>query len=337
MTKRYQNYINQSLADMAIAHPNLSKDALIALGPKQYSPSAPNSHQHGVLIIHGLLDTCSSMNSLYDSFCQQHYHVKSVLLPGHGRTPSDLQRTSESAWRECVDMAYHELSQEVNTITIIGLSTGATLACHLASRYPVSHLILFAPAFKLKRAPKLIVHGLNKLNDYLGPLGLHWLTKRDERCPHKYESIPTHSVYQLQKLMDHVSLALKAKPLACKILAIVSADDETISSSKAMDIVLKQANKNNKILLYSTEVTNHQPQIEVIASAIPQKQILNFSHVNMHIAPWHPRYGEHQFSKENYIGATTRRNIKKYASVFKRITYNPYYEHQLQIILDFIN
>lgn len=335
----FEHYINKTRSILSKQHPNISAKVLDEISPKQFYPDKITSKTKGVLLIHGMLDSCSTMDSYYHSFTQQGFIVKSVLLPGHGMAPDSLLTIQAKDWLECVDFAVESFKDETQHLSIIGLSTGAILACHLALKYSkIQRLILFAPAFALKPKAKPLIKALQKFNEYFPKFAKLWLVHQKETDIAKYQSITTNSVFQLLCLIEKTTNALKNTSINCPIFTILSEDDETICSTTAYKVLHKQPNIRNKVLLYSNK--NHhqvlQDSIEVISSCIPEQKILNYSHIAMHVAPSHPRYGIATQKQNKYLGAQTKQNLINYGENFARLTYNPNYQQLFEKILSFI-
>ena len=119
----------------------------------------------------------------------------------------------------------------------------------------------------------------------------------------------------------------------------ISTDDETVSSAGTIKLLLKQKHHQNKLIIYSNgKVKQPLPKsTKCITSCIPSEQILNFSHVSMHIAPEHPIYGQKKSNNDFVLGALTNQNKSNYTNKLLRLTYNPYYNDLLKKISLFIN
>lgn len=110
--------------------------------PKPYFlPGGPT----GCLLVHGFTGSPAEFYYVAQRFCEQGYTVHAPLLAGHGTSPSDMERTSWRDWLGSVEEAYRLISEKVQRVHIMGLSMGALLAIDLASRFPASSLVAFAP------------------------------------------------------------------------------------------------------------------------------------------------------------------------------------------------
>jgi len=106
----------------------------------------------GVLLCHGATGTPQSMRPWGEYLADRGYTVRVPLLPGHGTTWQEMNRTGWEDWYSCVDGAFRELHETCERVVIGGLSMGGTLALRLAQEHGprISGLILVNPAVKLE-------------------------------------------------------------------------------------------------------------------------------------------------------------------------------------------
>lgn len=104
----------------------------------------------GVLLLHGLTATTAEVRPLAARLRDRGYRVVAPLLPGHGTTPAELNRTTRQQWIQAVEQAYITLAQSCRRIAVAGGSAGAVLSLHLASEHPeLAAVICYAPALRL--------------------------------------------------------------------------------------------------------------------------------------------------------------------------------------------
>ena len=87
----------------------------------------------GVLLIHGFASTPPELRRLGDALAAGGFRCNAPVLPGHGTTPKDLERTIWQDWAACVAAAFDELAAECDEVMVAGQSMGGTLALHLAA------------------------------------------------------------------------------------------------------------------------------------------------------------------------------------------------------------
>jgi carboxylesterase len=92
--------------------------------------------RQALLFIHGFT---ASPSELYPTAELLHSlnscTVSGILLPGHGTSPADLNKTSWEDWYQAVENEISRLSKEYENVFIAGLSMGALLALYAGSKY----------------------------------------------------------------------------------------------------------------------------------------------------------------------------------------------------------
>jgi len=101
----------------------------------------------GILLIHGFTATTTEVRLLANNLTKRGYTIHAPLLPGHGTTPDELNKTTYHNWIENVEEAYSYLHQKCPTIFVAGESMGALLALNLAMKHnEISGIICYSPA-----------------------------------------------------------------------------------------------------------------------------------------------------------------------------------------------
>ena len=104
----------------------------------------------GVLFLHGLTTTTAEVRPMAKRFNDEGFTVSGILLPGHGSTPKDLNKTHRKIWIEKSEKAYLELKSKCSVVYIAASSAGCLIALQLASKHRgIRGLLLYAPAMKL--------------------------------------------------------------------------------------------------------------------------------------------------------------------------------------------
>jgi carboxylesterase len=104
----------------------------------------------GVLLCHGFTGTPQSMRPWGQYLADRGYTVRVPLLPGHGTTWQQMNRTRWQDWYACVDAAFRELHQSCELVVVGGLSMGGALSLQLAQEHGprISGLVLVNPAVR---------------------------------------------------------------------------------------------------------------------------------------------------------------------------------------------
>jgi len=106
----------------------------------------------GVLLCHGFTGTPQSLRGWAEHLATAGYTVRLPLLPGHGTTWQDMNRTTWPDWYGSVEAELVQLSARCSSVAVAGLSMGGCLALRLAIDHPdaVDGLVLVNPAVRLE-------------------------------------------------------------------------------------------------------------------------------------------------------------------------------------------
>jgi carboxylesterase len=107
----------------------------------------------GILLSHGFTGSPASMTPWARHLAGLGHTVRVPLLPGHGTTWQDMNRTRWTDWYATIDAALTELRAVCDHVVVAGLSMGGCLALRLAEQRPsdVDALVLVNPAVHVKR------------------------------------------------------------------------------------------------------------------------------------------------------------------------------------------
>ena len=348
--------IEERRADNAIPHhPDFVVDAN---SPFELYPENPkrsgNRLKYGALLIHGLLDCPFSLKDIGLRLQSNGILTRAILLPGHGTSPGDLLQVSYHDWLLAVRYGVETLRREVEQIFLIGYSTGAALSIYQALQDShISGVILLSPAIRIK-APVDIVVGWHSLVKTLSRTSTQWIYNEAEIDYAKYKSIAFNPVSQVSKLTRVIHDLRQHHTLNAPMFMVVSHEDETISSHRAIDFFSNMPNEESKLLLYTS--FDHQypdPRILSRQSHFPDLGIKHLSHASIPFAPTNPHYGQqgdyayasHTNMKEITYGAYNRIEERWYHMLYqlgmtqkkrRELTYNPDFEFMAEKIVNFV-
>ena len=120
----------------------------------------PTDGDRAVLMLHGFGDTPQTLEYLAAYVHAQGWAVRAPLLPGHGRTLDEFAASRATEWLSFARAELDALRARYDTIAIVGLSMGGSLATILASESKdVRAIVLLAPYLsmptRLRRAAAL--------------------------------------------------------------------------------------------------------------------------------------------------------------------------------------
>ena len=315
--------------------------------PYEWHPNQPT--QKGILLVHGIYDSPYTLCDIAKQLVAAGFLVRSILLPGHGTVPGDLLNTKAEAFTNAVHYGIENLAKEVKDVYLLGFSLGGTLVIEQALQNPkIKALVLISPALKTKR------HGVNLYVD-LYRIGswfknsLHWYQCTLQTSHVRYECFPYNGAHQACRLMKKVTQQLKQQTLPMPIFVAATAADESVDPFRIIKFFQQQKDQRNQLLLYSSQHLQFDDnRITIRNSAFPEKNILDFAHTGLLMAPDNPQYGEFgefkDFQHYNYklnkhpgeifLGAITPKNLKKH--VVQRLSYNPDFQFMAKAIVEFL-
>lgn len=316
-----------------------------ANSPFQLTPEDSNSNK-GILLIHGLFDSPFTMRDLAKYYQALGFHVRCILLSGHGTIPEQLKDIEYQQWLEDVSLALSSFKKIVSNIYVAGFSTGGLLAMYHALIDPdIKGVIAVCPALNLKPMVALSTHILSWTKmmierDY-------WNTKKTEQDPTKYSAFPMNAPHQVALLTEQFKKLNKYTEFTTPLFLAASEDDETISSHAAIHFFERQSNSKSRCIYYTNDIVdNEDMRITLQASRNVEQKILDYSHISLPISPENPHYGVngnfiqpvHYHDRDNLLifqGALTRRNLKKYN--IRRLNYNPQFNALCDAMAAFLN
>lgn len=108
----------------------------------------------GVLLCHGFTGSPQSLRPWAEHLAEAGYSVSLPLLPGHGTTWQDMNRSRWPEWYATLDVALSQLRARCDSVVVAGLSMGGGLALRLAEQHgddpALAGLILVNPAVKIE-------------------------------------------------------------------------------------------------------------------------------------------------------------------------------------------
>ena len=110
----------------------------------------PGTNNKGVLLFHGFTATPAEVRKLGRVLNRLGYTVRAPMLPGHGTTPADLNRTTYRDWLDAAEAAYADLAGQCKSVIVGGESNGGLISLYLAAQHPeIAAVLAYAPALLL--------------------------------------------------------------------------------------------------------------------------------------------------------------------------------------------
>jgi carboxylesterase len=113
-------------------------------------PHNPSDDRPSCLVLHGLGGGPYEMGPAIEALEAEGLRVSAPILPGHEGPGPVMPASDWRDWAAMSESAFDDLADEGRPVVVLGFSTGATLALRLATRRPVSRLVLMAPFLAIK-------------------------------------------------------------------------------------------------------------------------------------------------------------------------------------------
>jgi len=213
---------------------------------KYHQPFSHTSKSEvGVLVIHGITSTTSSMKFLAEQFADAGYNVELPGLTGHGTKWQNMNSVKYSDWIADLEKSLKKLQKRCSKIFICGLSLGGGLALYLAGKHPeIAGTILINHASKFTN-PKF----------WFVPIFRHFIKSvpavaSDIKDPNSkeiaYDRTPTNGVYEMLKMLKIVR-KMQSNILQ-PILIFKSKDDHVVPRISATFTMKKLGSKDKELI-----------------------------------------------------------------------------------------
>ncbi len=118
-------------------------------GGSFFWPGKPGQNT-AILLFHGFTATTVEVRPMAKYLNEQGYTVSGPLLPGHGVSPEELNRTSFMNWIDAAENAYLDLKSKYEHVFVLGESMGGLCTLWLAAKHPeIAGVMVFAPALNI--------------------------------------------------------------------------------------------------------------------------------------------------------------------------------------------
>jgi len=214
----------------------------------------PDSAEGAVLLVNGFLGTPNNFADLPERIANADWRVRTMLLPGHGTSPRDLDRTSALELVQAVEDEAAELKEQYGRVVLLGHSMGGAICTIVAAEQQVDGLILAAPYFSVTYH---WYYGLEPetWTDILGFANL-WLYKgqrlvqvRREEVRSKIQSYQWVSIRSLQTLTEigrEASAPATLGQVVCPVLLVHANGDRAASPNAAKRAVELMGTKSKR-------------------------------------------------------------------------------------------
>lgn len=192
-----------------------------------------------VVLLHGFTDSPRQFAALADSLFAQGDNVFVPRLPHHaerGKDVAELSRLTASELCRTADDAVDIAAGLGDSVVVLGLSVGGTLAVWAAEHRPeVRRAVVVAPPFEVARVPSMLERPLVNLGSHVPNISRR--SAPDSERPDRDPGFATHGLAQVLRLGMAVRRdAERHLPSRAEVLFLVNANDRTVKTAPVLDL-----------------------------------------------------------------------------------------------------
>ncbi|MGH3437887.1 MAG: alpha/beta hydrolase [Sciscionella sp.] len=190
----------------------------------------------GVLLCHGFTGCPQSMRPWGEHLAAAGFAVRCPLLPGHGTSWRDCNRTGWADWYGSVERELLSLAEQCRSVFVFGQSMGGTLSLRLAQRHQqtVAGLVLVNPSVTTLRKDAMLLPLLSKVLGSMPGIGSDIAKTGSSELA--YDRLPLRAAASLSQLWKAVRHDLDQ--VRAPLLLLRSASDHVVEQVNAQ-IVLR--------------------------------------------------------------------------------------------------
>jgi carboxylesterase len=221
----------------------------------------------GILLSHGFTATTAEIRPLAEKLHEQGYTVSAPLLPGHGTSPEDLNRSHWQDWVTAGQSALDALCKTCERVYLAGESMGGLLALYLAAQNPqVVGILLYAPAVALNLGV------IDRLKLRLGAPFISQVPRESLDCAEKWQGYPGLPLKGVIQLLEFQSVTLAQLTKIRQPVLVFQGRLDTTVAPQAGEIVLNGIASAQKERVWM-ERTRHPMALDVELDEIAARTI----------------------------------------------------------------
>jgi esterase/lipase len=202
----------------------------------------------GCLLIHGFTGSPKEIDPLADYLKETtDWLVHTPVLPGHGEDES-LGDVTYTDWLWAADRELYKMSRHCDEIYVIGFSMGGMIAAYLASKYPISKLVLLSAAVYTLNSRLLMKDMKQILTDYFQ----EGRSLQESMAPYreKVTGTPLSAVINFRRLIKKITPLIE--DIKVPVL-IVQGEQDHLVQPKSAHFIYNQIQSDQKELLLLKE------------------------------------------------------------------------------------
>ena len=228
----------------------------------------------GVVLVHGFTGSAFEVRYLGEQLARAGYSVRAPLLPGHGTSLADLDRTTWKDWTEAVERAVDAMRVRYQRVAVVGQSLGGLLALYTAAhRHDIACVASLAAPLWLEGLSARVatwttrgaLRGVRAIPKFGGSDVRDKRAKRDNPC---YPAIPTKALGQLLEFFPIVKAALPR--VTQPVLVLHAIQDHTAPVACAQTIAQATRAVRVRLLPQSFHLIAVDVERDIVAAEVTQ-------------------------------------------------------------------
>ncbi len=222
-----------------------------------------------MLVLHGFTGSPQSMRPQADALAAAGFTVELPLLPGHGTAVEDMLPTRWADWSATAEQSYVELAARTESVAVVALSMGGTLACWLAERHPeIQGMVLVNPYVEPPaESYRDVLRGLLAEGIEIAP-GIGSDIAKEGEVELAYLGSPLAAGLSLFEGIDDVGAGLSR--ITCPILLFSSRQDHVVPTSSGDFLVANVSGPVERVWLersYHVATLDHDAE-EIVTGTV---------------------------------------------------------------------
>jgi carboxylesterase len=213
---------------------------------KEVAPwSSDGTNGVGILFVHGFTGSPASLRPWAEFIAAHGYSIRLPLLPGHGTSPADLNKSAWNQWYATAEHEYLDLAAKCQKVFVFSLSMGGALTLRLAELHQPAGIVLVNPLIHIKGINGFLVPILSKFISMRPAVGND--IKKPGANEYAYDALPLKGVASMLKLLADVRSRISM--LRAPLLLLHSVDDHVVPASNSAWILGHAASESKREIL----------------------------------------------------------------------------------------
>jgi alpha-beta hydrolase superfamily lysophospholipase len=245
--RSYTDAVDRARAGIA------ADDSVVARGGATILLAHGSSRPRADVLIHGFTDSPRQFAALAESLYASGDNVYVPRLPHHaerGRNVAELGRLTAVELARTTDAAVDIAAGLGDSVMLLGLSVGGTLAVWAAEHRPeVRRVVVIAPPFEITHIPSLLERPVFNLASRMPNLSFG--AALDSARPDRYPGVATRGLAQILVLGVAVRRdADRLAPGAAEAAFLVNAHDHTVKEAAVLDVARVWTRRGVPVMVY---------------------------------------------------------------------------------------